>query len=91
MSSYTIDNIRDFNLDHIFDCGQCFRWSRQDDGSYTGVAFNKVANMSFEDGRLTIDPCTKEEYETIWREYLDMDRDYGEIKAELCAGDPIMM
>ena len=32
------ENIRDFHLDHIFDCGQAFRWEKQDDGSYTGVA-----------------------------------------------------
>lgn len=23
-----ITGIRDFDLDHIFDCGQCFRWNR---------------------------------------------------------------
>ena len=21
-----ITNVEDFDLDHIFDCGQCFRW-----------------------------------------------------------------
>jgi len=26
------------NLEHIFECGQCFRWNRLDDGSYVGVA-----------------------------------------------------
>lgn len=33
-----ITGIRDFDLDHIFDCGQCFRWNRGEDGSYTGTA-----------------------------------------------------
>ena len=67
MSKYIIDEIKDFDLDHIFDCGQCFRWEKQPDGSYTGIAFNKVVNMQVDDGRLIIDPCTKEEYESIWR------------------------
>ena len=90
MSKYIIDEIKDFDLDHIFDCGQCFRWEKQPDGSYTGIAFNKVVNMQVDDGRLIIDPCTKEEYESIWRTYLDMDRDYGAIKETLCADDPVM-
>lgn len=85
---YTVDHVKDFNLDHIFDCGQCFRWERQEDGSYTGTAMGKAVNMAFERGVLTIDNCTPEDYESIWRPYLDMDRDYGAIKAELSEADP---
>jgi len=40
-----IEHIKDFNLDHIFNCGQCFRWVKEEDGSYTGVAFGKIVNM----------------------------------------------
>lgn len=33
------ENIKDFNLAHIFECGQCFRWNPSKDGkSYIGVA-----------------------------------------------------
>ena len=32
---YRIENIKSFELADIFDCGQCFRWNKQDDGSYT--------------------------------------------------------
>ena len=38
MGKYIYEGVKDFNLDHIFDCGQCFRWTRQEDGSYTGIA-----------------------------------------------------
>ncbi len=85
---YIVENVKDFNLDHIFDCGQCFRWERQEDASYIGAAMGKTARMEFADGILTIDNCTPEEYETVWRKYLDMDRDYGTIKAELSEADP---
>ena len=27
-----IENVRDFNTDHIFDCGQCFRFEKEEDG-----------------------------------------------------------
>lgn len=26
-----------FELADVFDCGQCFRWNIENDGSYTGV------------------------------------------------------
>lgn len=45
--SYTIDNIRDFDPVHTFECGQCFRWERQEDGSYTGAAMGRIVNMRY--------------------------------------------
>jgi len=90
IQKYTIDKITDFDLDHIFDCGQCFRWKKQDDGSYDGVAMGRMVNMAFEDGSLTISGSDEADYRNIWRKYLDMDRDYGQIKRTLCEGDPIM-
>ena len=92
MTSYTEENIKDFDLDHIFQCGQCFRWEKQEDGTYEGVAKGRIVNIRFDEkqGRLTITPCTKEEFEEIWRPYLDLDRDYGEIKRTLSSGDEIM-
>lgn len=92
-----IKEVKDFNLRDIFDCGQCFRWNEEEDGSFTGVAFGKAVNMAFEpesdgaySGRLIIDGATEEEFETIWRRYLDLDRDYGEIKARLGENDEII-
>ena len=41
-SDVEITGIRDFDLDHIFDCGQCFRWNRGEDGSYTEPAIDPV-------------------------------------------------
>ena len=37
-----VEGVKDFNLDHIFDCGQCFRWEKNEDGSYSGIAFGKT-------------------------------------------------
>lgn len=92
------DNIDDFNLDHIFDCGQCFRWEKQQDGSYTGLAFGKPpVNIAFSpyegrpySGRLTIDNAEEKEFDGFWRDYLDLDRDYGKIKTALVKNDDKM-
>ncbi|MCQ2551397.1 MAG: 8-oxoguanine DNA glycosylase [Clostridia bacterium] len=83
MSKYQLKIEKDFNLDHIFDCGQCFRWKKEEDGSYTGIAFGKCVNMAYEDGVLTITGATADDYENIWRDYLDMDTDYSKIKAAI--------
>lgn len=40
--------VKDFHLDHIFDCGQCFRWNREADGSYVGIAGGRIARMEFQ-------------------------------------------
>ena len=81
---YTKDGIKDFNLDHIFDCGQCFRWEREADGSYTGTAMGRIVNMRFEpEGRLIVDNCTEEDFAQIWTPYLDLERDYAQVKCSL--------
>ena len=32
-------SVMDFDLDQIFDCGQCFRWYKEEDGSWPYPAF----------------------------------------------------
>lgn len=90
------ENITDFHLDHIFDCGQAFRWEKQPDGSYTGVAGGRIANIHFEPyegeqtvGRLIINNAEDNDFDEFWHDYLDMSRDYGAIKTVL-GKDPVM-
>ena len=78
-----LENVADFDPKHIFECGQCFRWRAEEDGSYTGVAMGKVINVKREENNVIIDNTTKEDYENIWRDYFDMDTDYGKIKSTL--------
>lgn len=87
-----ISGIADFDPDQIFDCGQCFRWTRNEDGSYTGIAYGRVVRMVWEDAKQTLRICgsTPEEFEQLWRGYLDLDRDYGGIKQYLAERDPVI-
>ena len=43
-----LEDVKNFNPKHIFECGQCFRWIKQEDDSYTGVAMGKVINVKQE-------------------------------------------
>ena len=52
---YIVKDVKDFNLDHIFDCGQCFRWEKQEDESYVGAALGKVVRVSMQGKDVIID------------------------------------
>ena len=80
---YKIENIDSFELADIFDCGQCFRWNRQDDGSYTGVFKNNVMNVQKSENTVTFKGICDGNIEEIVRDYFDLDRDYDEIKEQL--------
>ena len=87
-----VSGITDFDTDHIFDCGQCFRWEKNDDGSYTGVAFGRVVKVSYDrNGEiLKMYGTSGDEFRDIWHRYFDLDRDYSVIKQRLAIGDEIM-
>lgn len=74
---------KDFNISHIFDCGQCFRWNKQEDGSYTGVVENKIINISQEDNKIIMDNITEDDFNDIFARYFDMDTDYTDIKNKI--------
>jgi len=80
-----IEGVKDFDGTHTFECGQCFRWTKEADGSYTGVAMERVVNIKTdtEKSTVTIHNTNLEEFHSIWFDYLDLGRDYGEIKKEL--------
>ena len=96
LTKLEIEGVRDFNVDQIFESGQCFRFSREQDGSYTGVVRGCFANISYdnEEDIITIwsDFMPKSDMLRLrfWRDYLDLDRDYGEIRRELSDRDPVM-
>lgn len=71
---------KDFLPEHTFDCGQCFRWNKEEDGSFTGVAHKKAVNISYDSKDILIKGASEEDIKEIWREYLDIDRDYSAIK-----------
>ncbi len=79
-NSVIIQGISDFNATHTFDCGQCFRWEKQPDGSYTGVAFGRVVNICHTQNSIVISNTTIDDARSIWLNYLDLNRDYEIIK-----------
>ena len=75
-----LTDVHNFDIDKIFDCGQCFRWYEQADGSYTGVAYGKVLNVSTADDNLVINNINEDDFKNIFTNYFDLNRDYSSIK-----------
>lgn len=83
-------SVKDLDLAQTLDCGQSFRWKEQDDKSFKGVAYNKAVTMKLEGETLYIDNATKEDFEKIWKTYLDLDLDYGKIRKEISKIHPVL-
>ena len=80
---YTIKNQESFELKDIFECGQCFRWNKQKNGSYTGVIKQGVLNVQKQGNEITFTGMLDGEIKEIVEEYFDLNRDYEEIKMQL--------
>lgn len=80
---YEIDKNDSFNLVHIFECGQCFRWNKEIDESYTGVFKNNVLNVKCENEKIMFSGICNGDIKEIVTEYFDLNTDYNKIKEEL--------
>ena len=85
-----VEGINDFNPVHTFLCGQCFRWNEESDGSFTGIAHDRVVNISSENDKLIINNSNLDDFECIWKNYLDLDTNYNSIKSILSNDDKPM-
>lgn len=80
-----IKTVEDFDLDQICRSGQCFRMRRLSEGVYALTAFGKYLEARQQGAEVTFS-CTEEEFEQIWRDYFDLDTDYGSVKRAI---DPV--
>ena len=78
-----LNNINSFNPIHIFECGQCFRWNKQEDNSYIGVVGNNVLQVKKTNNNVEIKSMGEDNLATLANNYFDLQRDYDKIKKEL--------
>ena len=106
MQRYTTDSKRKINIEesekglilreasfepsHIFECGQCFNFHKEEDGSYTAVFMEKIINvLKLDDTSFLIRNISLEDFNDIFYDYFDLGLDYEAIKEEI-AIDPVM-
>lgn len=80
-----ITELKDFDIRHILDCGQTFRYEKLNEGQYRVYSKDKTCSVTQSDGKAVIE-CKDIEY---FVNYFDLQRDYGEIKQKL-KGKPFM-
>lgn len=76
-----------FKVDHIFECGQCFNFRKNQDGSYTAVFLGKIINLLEKDDYTLVRNVSMEEFYDIFYDYFDMGTDYGAIREKLSKSD----
>lgn len=82
-----IEDIVDFDLSQTLECGQCFRFYKQDENDYVIVAHEKLLHIRQDGNKLTfIDTC-EDDVKNIWVTYFDLERDYKSIKSYLLEND----
>ncbi|MCH5303270.1 MAG: DNA-3-methyladenine glycosylase 2 family protein [Ruminococcus sp.] len=84
-----ITGVRDLDLAQTLDCGQSFRWV-ENDGKFSGVAFGKKVNLNLVGEDLYIENSTAEDFNSIWKSYLDLELDYGKIREQISEIHPVL-
>lgn len=85
-----VKNVTSLDLGETLDCGQSFRWRDNGDGSFTGVAYEKLVTVSIRDKDLHIKNTTEQDFEKIWRNYFDLDLDYDSIRSSIGEIHPVL-
>lgn len=83
LKEYRINHITSFEPIDIFECGQCFRWNRQEDGSYIGVVDKAVIQLKKVGDTVIFIANTDDDLEELVTKYFDLTRDYEQIKQTL--------
>lgn len=84
-----ITQIYNLDLEETLDCGQSFRWEKIGENRFKGVAFDKYVEMCLCGSDLYIDYAKTDDYE-LWKNYLDLDLDYGKIRSDIAKIHPVL-
>lgn len=80
---YILEAVKSFELKDIFECGQCFRWNKELDNSYTGVFKGNILNVKKIGDNIIFTGICNSDIKTIVEDYFDLNRNYEEIKNKL--------
>lgn len=72
-----------FNPTHIFECGQCFNFNIEEDGSYTAVHLGRIINVFQKEDHVLIRNVSLDDFYEIFYDYFDLGTDYSEIRKKL--------
>lgn len=74
-----LKNCECFDISLSLDCGQAFRWRKNEENIWSGVAKNKYLKLKQINNEIIFYDTTEEDFNLIWKEYFDLERDYNSI------------
>ena len=73
----------DLDLLKIAESGQCFRWNKAEGHCFRVIHGGHCVYMEETgEGEYRID-CSEEEFQAVWRPYLDLDLDYRKVRKRI--------
>lgn len=82
--------IEDFSIAEICDSGQCFRMEKIEDSLYKLTTDGGILKIR-QEGKNCFFDCSEQEFEDIWKDYFDLRRDYGSLKARVSFKDKYLL
>ena len=82
--------LKDFpclDLERTLFCGQAFRWTKRDDGSFHAVVKNKIIDARQSGNEIIFENSSDEETKMLIESYFDLKRDYKKICEGLSADE----
>ena len=76
----------DIDIAKTLDCGQAFRFS-ESDGVWRGVAMGRALSLAQEGNKITLFDVSEKEFNSLWRGYFDLDRNYEMIKSSVSSNE----
>lgn len=81
-----LENIN-IDLESTIECGQIFRYEKEEDNSYTIILSDRVVNIKKDDNNLILKSNNENNLIDIIINYLDLDRDYNSINEKIIKKD----
>lgn len=81
-----LKDVKCLNIELCLFCGQAFRWQKNEDGSFHGTVKEKSVDIVQNESEIIFKNTTQEDFDNIWKNYFDLDRDYEKICGEI-SGD----
>lgn len=82
-----IKDLCDFNIEHILECGQCFRFYKRSEKDYIIVVYDRILRITQDEDKIVFHNSNREDFDSIWTKYFDLERDYSSIKKVLSDKD----
>ena len=85
-----LKNFENIDLVQTFECGQCFRWQKNSENSYTGIFKGKKLELSQLTPNTIILSTDMSDFKKIWYKYFDLETDYKKIGENITTLHPIL-